>query len=198
MDRNLRAFLAVARAGNLTAAAERIGLTQPALTKTIRRVEQDYGALLFERTTRGMVLTHVGETLFARAQTIEMHYRQAHEEVGALRTGSVPHFRISAGAAYHMTLAPTLVRQLIVEFPETRFVLDFDVAGTTLPKLVDGEIDLMLGAFHSAPPEGIDLNEILRVEITAFCCRTNPLASMGVCRPRPSITGSGSSTSETS
>ena len=63
MDRNVRAFLAVAPAGNLTVAADRIGLTQPALTKTIRRIEEDYDAVLFERTSRGMNLTPAGERL---------------------------------------------------------------------------------------------------------------------------------------
>ena len=57
MDRNLRAFLAVAQAGNLTAAADSIGLTQPALTKTIRRLEQDFQAKLFDRSAKGMGLT---------------------------------------------------------------------------------------------------------------------------------------------
>lgn len=176
MDRNLKAFLAVARAGNLTAAADTIGLTQPALTKTIRRLEQEYRAQLFVRSARGMRLTPVGETLFARAETIEMHHRQAHEEIEAMAAGSVSSFRIGAGAAYQMTIAPLLVKQLIREYPETRFVLDFDVNSITLPKLVGGEIDLMLGAFHTAPPEGIDVRQILTVEITAYCCRSNPLA----------------------
>lgn len=183
MDRNLKAFLAVARAGNLTAAADTIGLTQPALTKTIRRMEHEYKAQLFERSARGMRLTPVGKTLFARAETIEMHHRQAHEEIEAIAAGSVSSFRIGAGAAYQMTIAPMLVKQLICEFPETRFVLDFDVNSITLPRLVGGEIDLMLGAFHTTPPEGIDVHQVLTVEITAYCCRNNPLAQAGRLSP---------------
>lgn len=183
MDRNLKAFLAVARAGNLTAAADTIGLTQPALTKTIRRLEQEYKAQLFERTARGMRLTPMGHTLFVRAETIEMHHRQAHEEIEAIAAGSVSLFRIGAGAAYQMAIAPLLVKRLIAEFPETRFVLDFDVNGITLPDLVAGDIDLMLGAFHSMPPEGIDVHPVLEVEITAYCCKDNPLARTACVSP---------------
>ena len=84
MDRNLRAFGAVVTTGNLTAAAARIGLTQPALTKTIRRLEREFGARLFMRTPRGMVLTEAGHRLPLRVQAIEMHYRQAEEEVHAI------------------------------------------------------------------------------------------------------------------
>lgn len=184
MDRNLRAFLAVARAGNLSQAAERIGLTQPALTKTIRRIEQEFGAVLFERTTRGMVLTEVGQMLLARAETIEMHYRQAHEEVRAVTDGAVARFRVAAGAAYHMRIAPDLVKRLSAEFPETRFVLDFDVAGVTLPKLVAGDVDLMLGAFFNLPPEGIETREILEIETTAYCAHDDPIAARATVPPQ--------------
>ena len=183
MDRNLRAFLAVVRAGNLTSAADKIGLTQPALTKTIRRLEQDFGADLFARTSRGMVLTQVGERLRARAEAIEMHYRQAHEEIKAVTLGAVAQFSIAAGAAYHMNIAPDLVKRLSTEFPETDFTLDFDVAGMTLPRVVEGRIDLMLGAIHSVPPEGIDTLRVLDVTITAYCCRHNSLAGVSVVPP---------------
>ena len=183
MDRNLRAFSAVASAGNLTLAAEQIGLTQPALTKTIRRLENDFGAKLFTRTSRGMVLTEAGRKLRARVQAIEMHYRQAREELEAITSGTARKFVIAAGAAYHMTIAPDLVKLLSAEFPATDFVLDFDVAGITLPKVTDGEIDLMLGAFHGVPPEGIETREFLEVEITPYCCRRSRLAEWQTVRP---------------
>jgi LysR family transcriptional regulator, regulator of abg operon len=183
VERNLRAFVAVVKTGNLTSAAERIGLTQPALTKTIRRLEHEFGARLFTRTSRGMVLTEAGQKLLARVRAIEMHYRQAFEEVHAVTSGAVKQFSIAAGAAYHMNIAPDLVKRLSSEFPETDFVLDFDVAGITLPRVIEGEIDLMLGAFHGVPPEGIDTMEVLDVEITPYCCQRNRLAKLAAVAP---------------
>lgn len=177
MDRNLRAFLAVARASNITAAANEIGLTQPALSKTVRRLEAEFGAALFERSTRGMELTDLGQALLKRALLIEMHYRQAHEEAAAIKSGKLTQFTVRSGQTFHMLYAPSLVSQLIREFPETRFSLAFDVEGTTLPELVNGDIDLSLGALHTQVPDGIETREILRVEMVAYCCRTNPLAS---------------------
>ncbi|MGN6467071.1 MAG: LysR family transcriptional regulator [Rhizobiaceae bacterium] len=176
MDRNLRAFKEVVATGNLTAAAERIGLTQPALTKTIRRLEREFGARLFARTPRGMVLTEAGQRLNVRVQAIDMHYRQAGEEIDAITSGSVRRFCVAAGAVYHMTMAPDLVKLLSSEFPQTDFALDFDVAGLTLPKLVEGELDLMLGALNGVPPEGIATRKFLEVEITPYCCRGSRLA----------------------
>ena len=178
MDRTLRAFLAVVRVGNLTAAADQIGLTQPALTKTIRRLEAEIGSPLFARSAKGMALTEIGELFLERARAIETHWAQAREEAHARSGGGLSEFRMASGAAYHMRIAPLLVRQLSNEFPETRFLLDFDVAGAMMPKLLAGEIHLLLGAFAPDVPEGLIREKLLDVQISAMCCRSSPLADL--------------------
>ena len=55
--RDIQYFLAVAKAGQLSSAAEAQGVTQPALTKAVRRVEQEFGLQIFERSVRGMVIS---------------------------------------------------------------------------------------------------------------------------------------------
>jgi DNA-binding transcriptional LysR family regulator len=184
MDRNLRAFLAVARSGNLTAAAEKIGLTQPALTKTIRRVELDFGSQLFERTTRGMFLTPAGELLLERAERIELHYRQGKEEIQLIETGALEEFRIAAGVAYHVAIAPDLVKRLSFEFPRTRFALHFQVAGQALPRLMSGEIDLVLGALDHAPLEGMETLPLLHIEMVVYACAESRLGRQEKVMPR--------------
>lgn len=184
MDRNLRAFLAVARSGNLTVAAEKIGLTQPALTKTIRRVELDFGAKLFERTTRGMFLTPAGELLLDRAARIELHYRQGKEEIQLMKMGVPEEFRIAAGVAYHVAIAPDLVKRLSFEFPNTRFALHFQVAGQALPRLMAGEIDLALGALDHVPFEGVETLPLLNVEMGVYVCAESALAQKASVTPR--------------
>lgn len=183
MDRNLRAFLAVARAGNLTVAAETIGLTQPALTKTIRRVELDFGARLFERTKRGMVLTTAGKLLLERSERIEMHYRQGKEEIQLLKAGTLEEFRIAAGVAYHVAIAPDLVKRLSFEFPHTRFVLHFQVMGQALPRLVAGDLDLVLGSLDYMPVEGIETVSLLNIEMSVYVCENSELGRLKAVRP---------------
>ena len=184
MDRNLRAFLAVARSGNLTAAAEKIGLTQPALTKTIRRVELDFGSKLFERTTRGMFLTPAGELLLERAERIELHYRQGKEEIQLIETGALEEFRIAAGVAYHVAIAPDLVKRLSFEFPRTRFALHFQVAGQALPRLMSGEVDLVLGALDHAPLEGMETLPLLHIEMVVYASAESRLGRQEKVMPR--------------
>ncbi|QND53426.1 LysR family transcriptional regulator [Phyllobacterium sp. 628] len=179
MERSLKAFLAVARCGNLTSAAEIVGLTQPALTKTIQRLEEDFGAGLFQRTARGMRLTRVGRTLFTHAEAIELQYRQAHEEVKAANSGVVKELKISAGPAYHTTIVPDLIRLLSSEFPETDFILSVDVGQTSITRLLTGELDFTLGAIATSPPEGLETLEVLRAEMVPYCRPGNPLALHG-------------------
>lgn len=176
MDRNLKAFLAVAREGNLTAAAEKIGLSQPALTKTIRRLELEFGSQIFHRTTRGMELTVAGRKLLERARAIETHHRHAREEIRALGKGSVEMFTIAAGMSYQMAIAPDLVKRLSLEFPQTRFTLDYNLADTTFPQLLEGRVDLLLGILRGEPPEGIETRQLFNVEMCVYCCSDDPLA----------------------
>lgn len=178
MDRKLVAFLAVARLGNLTHAADRIGLTQPALTKTIRRLEVELGARLFERTARGMILTDIGELFMRHARAIEGHWSQAREEAHARSDGTLAELRIAAGSAYHLRIVPRLVRALSVEYPETRFLLDVDVAATSVPRLQSGELHLLLGAFVHEVPEGLVTEKLLDVVSWPICCRDDPLARL--------------------
>src|ERR687894_1435188 len=83
----LRHFLVVAREGNVTAAAQRLGISQPALTKSIRRLEEECGAPLFDRHTRGVSLTLYGKALLRHARLIDTECRFATSEIEALRHG---------------------------------------------------------------------------------------------------------------
>ena len=64
----LRAFVTVAREGNLTRAAERLFLSQPALSLQLKRLQESLGVTLFERMPRGMRLTEAGRTLLPAAE----------------------------------------------------------------------------------------------------------------------------------
>lgn len=183
VDRNLRAFLAVARLGNLTAAADQIGLTQPALTKTIRRLEIEFGARLFERTTKGMILSRAGKLLLEHSEMIEMHYRQGKEEIALLEAGVLDEFRIAAGVAYHVAIAPDLVKQLSIEFPRTRFVLHFQVASHAIPRLFAGELEMVLGSLDHLPMEGVETVPILNVVMAVYVCKESALGKAEKVQP---------------
>lgn len=177
MDKNLRAFLSVARKGNLTAASEEIGLTQPAVTKTIRRLEFELGVELFERTARGMFLNETGKRFMQRAEAIENQYRFAAEDVAAEQRQEKKLIRIVAGVAYQGGLAARLVSRLHSEFPDTVIELRSDLLTAAQPQLMRGEIDIVLGALLGEPPAGIFTHSLLSANVRVFAGPQNGLYS---------------------
>ena len=79
--RHLRHLLAVASHSTVQAAADAIHLTQPALTKSIARFEEELDAKLFDRRGRRLVLTELGERLVERSEDLMRHVRELEEEV---------------------------------------------------------------------------------------------------------------------
>ncbi|NBS02790.1 MAG: LysR family transcriptional regulator, partial [Rhizobiales bacterium] len=92
--RELRLFLAVAQSGSILKAANEIGLTQPALSKSIAELERTFGVRLFDRTNRGVTTTPQGEVLLRRATGMFEELRQAVDELGALADASIGELRL--------------------------------------------------------------------------------------------------------
>jgi len=96
-ERQLRNFMAVIERGSLGRAAEALNISQPALTKSIRRLEERLGVPLFHRETRGMRPTPYGEALRDHARQIATGIDQALREIDAMRAGSEGTVRLAAG-----------------------------------------------------------------------------------------------------
>lgn len=123
---DLNAFLAIARAGSFTAAAARIGVTQSALSHTVRTLEERLGVRLLTRTTRSVAPTEAGERLL---RTLGPHFAEIEAELDAVRdlrerpSGTI---RITtAGHAADTILWPKLSK-LLADYPEIKVELIVD------------------------------------------------------------------------
>jgi DNA-binding transcriptional LysR family regulator len=148
----LRDFLAVARAGSLSAAAHELSVSQPALTKSVRRLERHYGVALFERRARGMTLTPFGETLLGHAKLIDAQCRYADMEIHALAGGEAGRIRIGAGLFFGATLLPAAIAALRRRFPRLRVDLDVGVNTVLHPRLFAGDLDVVVCALPGLEP----------------------------------------------
>jgi len=145
MDRNLATFLMIAQTGNMTAAAKRLNITQPILTKRLQQLERAYGSKLVHRLPRGVKLTSLGEELLPFAQRIEQTYLQAREALKAIDDGHLDEIRVGAGPLFHLRYLGKAFESLREEFPQTRIRLTADVNERNLPKIRDGSQDIMFG-----------------------------------------------------
>lgn len=176
IDKNLAAFLVVAETGNLTTAAEHLGLAQPSLTKRLKLLEEEYGTRLFDRHPRGMFLTPIGRELLDHARRIEQRYLQAREAIEAEKTNRLDVLRIGAGPLFRRTYLVSAFEQLRIEHPETQLELRADVHLQNLPLLRHGELDLVFGALASdIAEEDIVTVDIVPAHLGALAKLDHPL-----------------------
>jgi DNA-binding transcriptional LysR family regulator len=173
----LRPFLAVARTGNLSAAARELAVSQPALTKSVRKLEQQFGVALFDRRARGMTLTPSGAALLAHARLIEAQCRFADAELEALAHGEGGQLRVGAGTYWGPTLVPLAIARLQSRFPRLRVSLEVGVNASILPRLYAGEFDLVMSALPEAStlPLGIQMEGLGQLHQRIVAGRQHPL-----------------------
>lgn len=119
--RELRLFLAVARSGSIVKAANEIGLTQPALSKSIAELERTFGVRLFDRTNRGVTPTPHGEVLLRRATGVFEELRQAEDELGTLTDASRGELRLGGTPTMCAGLLPGAITSVLSNRPKLRF-----------------------------------------------------------------------------
>jgi DNA-binding transcriptional LysR family regulator len=185
-SRLLRQFLTVAERGSLRAAAVTLGVSQPALTKNMRQLEQILGVALFDRHSRGVALTAFGEVLRRRAGLIELEHRYALAELDALRGGSTGTVRIGAGPVWSYRYLPAAIAELHRRYPNARVQVRTGVTHVLYPALLDGEVDLCAGALDVIPGDdaAIVRQELGRFDMTVFVRVGHPLAGHGTPTPQ--------------
>ncbi|MDW5444207.1 LysR family transcriptional regulator [Polaromonas sp. SM01] len=143
--RDLGYFEVVAELGHLGQAAERLGRSQPALSKCMQRLEASFGAPLFSRAGRGIQLTAVGEVLLARARLLRGASEEALREVSDFAQGHAGHVRIGSGPIAADHVLPTLCQLLLSEAPSTTIDITVGPSMALREQLREGNIDLLIG-----------------------------------------------------
>ncbi len=145
----LKAFHAVASTGSFTRAAELLTVTQPAVSEHVRKLEQAYGAALFTRQHRGVVLTELGKKLF----TLSERSAEAEEAVRALlsqaKTLDVGHLTLGADAARHVM---PILKKFRAKYPSVTLKLVGGNSTELIARLQAFEIDFAVVGKAPADP----------------------------------------------
>jgi DNA-binding transcriptional LysR family regulator len=142
---DLRAFVAVARLGTVSRAAEALGRTQPSVSARLATLEALWDVRLFDRRPRGMVVTTVGEGLLPLARKTLSAMESLERAAGHLPDRRAE-LRIGAGDALGRVLAPRAIGKLLKEYPETGVRILEGNSARLLEALGRGDIDLALVA----------------------------------------------------
>ncbi|MCK8786063.1 LysR substrate-binding domain-containing protein [Roseomonas sp. NAR14] len=173
--RDLSYFTVIAELEHLGRAAERLHLSQPALTKCLRRLEASLGATLFRREGRGIRLTPAGGLLLARARRLGASAEEYRREVRDFAEGAVGHLRIGTGATTAECLLPGVCRELLGRHPGITFEIFVGMNDVLRTKLRDGELDLVLGPLVPDDEAEFARHLLTADEVVVTASRDHPL-----------------------
>lgn len=179
--RHLQAFLEVARQRSFARAAERLAITQPGISKTIRELEESLGASLFERTPQGVALTQAGLTLLRHAGPAMRALEEGVAAVGDVHLGAHD-LRVGALSTVESRLLPEAIRRWHAAPGGQNAVGVNVVVGASaflLSRLRRGELDLVVGRMTEAREIRDLAFEHLYYEPLLLCVRPgHPLAGI--------------------
>lgn len=159
--RQLRYFVAVAETGNISRAAQKIFLTQPALSRQIKALESELGQCLLERRAHSVRLTPAGEVMLHEARELLRHADQAVERVKLAATGG----RLRIG--YAPTLAEGLMTPAVANFtqahPRTQVELHDLSTGEMLAGLEAGRLDVVVSVAQERPTRTLRWTPLVRL-----------------------------------
>jgi DNA-binding transcriptional LysR family regulator len=168
---------AIAEHGSLRAAARNLGVAQPSLTRSLSELEREIGTPLFERRSKGMIATPIGEAFVRRATAILNDVRRAQEEVEQLRGNAVGQLTVGLSIAAHLWLLPKVLEPFRRRFAHVHLNIIEGFYPTLEQHLQNGSID-----FYVGPDPGQKLPRVLRKDTLfagrrAVLCRAkHPLA----------------------
>lgn len=127
---------------NFSQVAERLGISQPALSKQILSLENDLGVKLFDRTTVPMTLTAAGEHFIRQAQDLLYQEDQLLRSLEAYRTGQAGRLTIGISPFRSLYLLPEIVRKVKETFPDVQVILQEAGSDQLRQEAAEGKYDL--------------------------------------------------------
>lgn len=181
--RQLEIVVAVAEELHFGRAAERVHLSQPALTQAVARMERQLGTRLFDRSTRVVQPTAAGQALIPRARAVLAEVAAAEDLVRRTGRGELGTVRMGVVGSAMLALVPAGIRALREEFPDLRLDLTEAVGAEQVVQLREGRLDLgLLHCDPHAPPSELDATRVSSERLAAVVAADHKLAGRGAIR----------------
>jgi len=173
--RDLDYLLEVRRCGSIGKAAEALGMSQPALTKAIKRIESEVGQAVFHRGPNGVALTPGGAVFVERAQRIALEYEDALKELRAIQTGEQGILRVGYSPTVPDSIVLRACRQLMNERPAARLRLRRRLANDLFTLMKAGELDMAVAPEPPDMSKEFDTLPLFRDRLHVMADESHPL-----------------------
>ena len=147
MDQNLslyRVFYTVANTGNISKAAARLYISQPAISKSIRKLEENLEVSLFSRNSRGVQLTEEGELLYHYVQNAFYSLQKGETQIKKIHELGIGHIHIGVSTTLCKYVLLPYLKEFIETHPHIRISIECQSTNHTLQLLKENKIDLGL------------------------------------------------------
>lgn len=176
--RQLRHFVAVVDCANLSRAAERVAISQPALTRSIKTLEDLLGVELVERKPRGVTPTEAGLALYRHAQVVLNAAQRLTREVRELEAGTAGTVHVGVSAMYATQFTAGVALALAKAHPRLALVIDDGFWEDLLRRLQDDRLDLVFSHFpQTSLSADFVIEPLLTVRSVIVAGRGHPLAN---------------------
>lgn len=174
--RDLDYFVVLARHRHVGRAAEALGLSQPALSLSLRRLESSFQTKLVTRTPKGVELTAVGSALLSRAGRLRMARDEIEREIADLTQGRAGTLRIGVGPGTAEDLVADASSSLLRTAPEVSLHVTADTFNRLVPALRNGELDMVVASAEAMSHADFTTEPLYEDEFVAYVSHRHGLA----------------------
>ena len=174
--RHLRAFVAIAHAGNFTAAARQLNVTQSALSLLVKDLESDLGVRLFDRTTRNVSVSEIGRSFLPQIVRVLTDLERAIHGVIDMRDLKRGIARIAAPQLMSASIMPAVLSAHRARFPDVQARIVECLMEDVEDKMISDETDLGLGP-ERAVGSDVEVIQMMKLPVMLVCPKRHPLAT---------------------
>lgn len=173
--RDLDFFILLAETRSFRQAAAKTGVTQPAITKGIHRLEDELGLALFERTRTGADLTEAGSAFLRRARQLQKELGEALREAADLRSRSEGLLRVGIAPSLLVRFFREPCKVVMAQRPAARFELKVALSDELFAGLAGGELDMVLSSIPQTPDPAFRVQPIGHMPLAVVAGKGHPL-----------------------
>ncbi len=177
-NQNLKAFITVAEIGSFSEAADRLYLTQSAISKRIALLEQQIGKRLFDRIARQVSLTEAGNELLPRARRILQEYENALQAINDLSGQASGTLRLAISHHLGLHRLPPILKQFAQQYPNVTLDIEFMDSEKAYEKILHGESEVAVITLALESHHNINSKKIWNDPLRFICAQDHPLAAL--------------------
>lgn len=175
--RHLRYFVAVAETENVTRAAAKLHVSQPALSRQIHDLEDEMNVLLLERSAKSVRLTEAGRVFLQEARTVLQYADDAVKKARSAAGGALGEIHVGYAPSLTVEILPRALRNFQAEFPSVRVMLEDLSTEEMFAGLREEKLHVALTVHHGGGKlRGLHFDELARYPICVAMPPNHPLA----------------------